>query len=51
MGLLGICAEDNDALSPDFKGVNDTYLQLFDERDPEEFTTKCADIVINFLDR
>ncbi|WZL72030.1 PD-(D/E)XK nuclease family protein [Clostridiaceae bacterium 35-E11] len=43
--------EDNDALSPDFKGANDPYLQLFDERDLEEFTTKCADKVIELLDR
>ena len=31
--------------------TNDPNLQLFDERDLEEFTTKCADKVIELLDR
>lgn len=43
--------EDNDLLCPDFKAANDPYLRLFDELYLEQFVTKCADKVIELLDR
>lgn len=43
--------DDNDTLSPNFKNPNDPYYQLFDDRNLEQFTTICAEKVIEFLNR
>ena len=43
--------DGNDELCPNFKAANDAYLELFNETSLEEFTTKCAEKIIELLNK
>ncbi len=42
---------NDENICPDFKRINDNYLNLFDDIYFEDFTTQCTDLIKEFLNR
>jgi len=43
--------DDDENICPDFKGLNEPFISLFDDKYFEEFTTLCADKIKEYLNR